>query len=238
MERISVDSRTTIDTNDEEIGGASAVPEKHHEDIKEIQLQLAGLELDDVPVTPYQNEILDEEEVEAPVETLQFEAVCEEQAALAIMDDVGCSEMPPPDLKSLIQVGPELIEKVRSIPNTMAFKIGEAAELVGVKQYVLRYWESEFEQLRPKKSKNGQRIYSRKDVETAIMIKKLLYEDRFSIEGARAALKSLKQEVKEEKAIIQQVEKVASAQERTIADLRQIAARAKASREIIMGFGI
>lgn len=236
-----MDSRTTIDTNETESNEGTLnqkVSEKLREDIKEIQLQLAGLEIEDMPATPYQNNVLEEvEEAPAPVETLHFDAACEEQAALVMMNEMG-SEVPPVDLKSLIQVGPELMEKVRTIPNTMAFKIGEAAELVGVKQYVLRYWESEFEQLRPKKSKNGQRIYSRKDVETAIMIKKLLYEDRFSIEGARAALKALRQEVKEEKAIIQKAEKVASAQERTISDLRQIAARARSSRDIIMGFSI
>jgi DNA-binding transcriptional MerR regulator len=91
----------------------------------------------------------------------------------------------------------ELVSEIESIPNKMAFKIGEAAEMVGVKQYVLRYWETEFEMLRPRKSKNNQRVFSRRDVETAMMIKKLLYEDRFSIEGARAALRHLKMQVKE-----------------------------------------
>lgn len=89
-----------------------------------------------------------------------------------------------------------LIADIQSIPEKMAFKIGEAAEMVGVKQYVLRYWESEFEMLRPRKSRNGQRVYSRRDVECAMMIKKLLYNDRFSIEGARHALKQLKSNVK------------------------------------------
>lgn len=89
-----------------------------------------------------------------------------------------------------------LIADIQSIPEKMAFKIGEAAEMVGVKQYVLRYWESEFDMLRPRKSRNGQRVYSRRDVECAMMIKKLLYNDRFSIEGARHALKQLKSNVK------------------------------------------
>lgn len=92
-----------------------------------------------------------------------------------------------------------LLNELEAIPNKMAFKIGEAAEMVGVKQYVLRYWETEFDALRPRKSKNNQRVYSRRDVETAMMIKKLLYDDRFSIEGARAALRQLKTHVKEEK---------------------------------------
>lgn len=98
-----------------------------------------------------------------------------------------------------IEANEDLLQNLDSIPETMAFKIGEAADMVGVKQYVLRYWESEFETLRPRKSKNGQRVYTRRDVETAMMIKKLLYQDRFSIEGARTALRQLKSSVKEEK---------------------------------------
>lgn len=100
-----------------------------------------------------------------------------------------------------IEADEELLEGMDTIPDKMAFKIGEAAEMVGVKQYVLRYWETEFDVLRPKKSKNGQRVYSRRDVETAMMIKKLLYNDRFSIEGARSALRQLKTNVKEEKSV-------------------------------------
>lgn len=100
-----------------------------------------------------------------------------------------------------MDAGEDLIEALESIPDKMAFKIGEAAVMVGVKQYVLRYWETEFDMLRPRKSKNGQRVYSRRDVETAMMIKKLLYHDRFSIEGARHALRQLKSHVKEERNI-------------------------------------
>ena len=86
----------------------------------------------------------------------------------------------------------ELKERIKSIPNKMGFKIGEVAKYVGVKQYVLRYWETEFEALHPKKSNNGQRFYTRKDIEMALTIRKLLHEDRFSIEGARAVLKKMK----------------------------------------------
>ncbi len=91
----------------------------------------------------------------------------------------------------------KLQDKIENIPDKFGFKIGEAAEYVGVKQYVLRYWESEFDVLHPKKSKNGQRMYTKKDVETALMIRKLLYDDRFSIEGAQAAIKKLRQQVRE-----------------------------------------
>ncbi len=93
----------------------------------------------------------------------------------------------------------DLLKLFESIPDKMAFKIGEVADLVGVKQYVLRFWESEFEALKPKKSAHNQRMYSRRDVETTFLIKKLLYSDRFSIEGARKAIKNLRSQIKEDK---------------------------------------
>ncbi len=86
----------------------------------------------------------------------------------------------------------DLKAKINEIPDKLGFKIGEVAKYVGVKSYVLRYWETEFESLNPKKSTNGQRFYTRKDIEMALTIRKLLYEDRFSIEGAKAALKKMK----------------------------------------------
>ncbi len=69
------------------------------------------------------------------------------------------------------------------------FKIGEVAEIVGVPAYVLRYWESEFKTIRPQKSRTQQRVYRRRDVATLLRIKHLLYEQRFTIAGARAQLK-------------------------------------------------
>jgi DNA-binding transcriptional MerR regulator len=93
-----------------------------------------------------------------------------------------------------VEVDPELERDLARIPDKMAFKIGEVADLLDVKPYVLRYWETEFEQLKPKKSKHNQRMYERRDVETLMLIKKLLYRDRFSIEGARTALKRLRKE--------------------------------------------
>jgi DNA-binding transcriptional MerR regulator len=94
----------------------------------------------------------------------------------------------------------ELEKEIHSIPNKFAFKIGEVAKMVGVESYVLRYWETEFEELRPTKSQKGQRAYSKKDIEFIYMIRKLLHRDRFSIEGARTALKKLKKDVKQVKA--------------------------------------
>src|SRR5271156_3766331 len=71
------------------------------------------------------------------------------------------------------------------IPDKLYFRIGEVAKLAGIKPYVLRFWESEFSGLGPKKSGTGHRLYRRKDVELVLEIKRLLYEKRFTIEGAR-----------------------------------------------------
>src|SRR5881296_3110833 len=76
------------------------------------------------------------------------------------------------------------------IPDKLYFKIGEVSELLGVEAYVLRYWESEFPVLSPKKSGTGHRLYRRKDVELLLRIKHLLYDKRFTIEGARQSLHS------------------------------------------------
>ncbi len=76
------------------------------------------------------------------------------------------------------------------IPDKLYFKIGEVSELLAVEPYVLRYWESEFPNLAPKKSGTGHRLYRRKDVELLLRIKHLLYEKRFTIEGARQTLQA------------------------------------------------
>ena len=68
------------------------------------------------------------------------------------------------------------------------FKIGEVARMIGVKPHVLRYWESEFPSLRPKKNPSGQRIYARSDVEAIVEIKNLLYNERYTISGAKRML--------------------------------------------------
>lgn len=75
------------------------------------------------------------------------------------------------------------------IPNKLYFRIGEVSDLVGVKPYVLRYWESEFPDIKPSKSKSGQRLYKRRDVELLLRVKGLLYDERFTINGARKRLK-------------------------------------------------
>ncbi len=85
----------------------------------------------------------------------------------------------------------------KKIPNKLFFKIGEVCELTETQPYVLRYWESEFPALAPAKNNSGQRIYRRRDIETILRIKALLYEEGFTIAGAK---KKLEQEMKDEDA--------------------------------------
>ena len=74
------------------------------------------------------------------------------------------------------------------IPEKLFFKIGEVCELAGVQAHVLRYWESEFPMLAPQKNRAGQRVYRRRDVEMALRVKELLYEDQYTIAGAKKRL--------------------------------------------------
>lgn len=73
-------------------------------------------------------------------------------------------------------------------PDKLFYKIGEVSKYTGIEPYVLRYWETEFQFLRPRKSKSGQRIYVKKDLELIIRIKELLYNERLTIEGVRRRL--------------------------------------------------
>ncbi len=75
------------------------------------------------------------------------------------------------------------------IPDKLYFRIGEVARLCRLPAYVLRFWETEFPQLKPVKSSTGQRMYRKRDVESVVRIKKLLYEDGFTIAGARVQLR-------------------------------------------------
>jgi DNA-binding transcriptional MerR regulator len=78
------------------------------------------------------------------------------------------------------------------IPDKLYFRIGEVSDLVGVETYVLRYWETEFPAVGPKKSGTGHRMYRRKEVELLLKIKHLLYEKKYTIEGARQYLSEAK----------------------------------------------
>lgn len=76
----------------------------------------------------------------------------------------------------------------KELPFKIFYKIGETSRIVGVEPYVLRYWETEFPFLKPKKTKTGQRLYTKKDIEMLFLIKKMLYEDKYTIEGVRQKL--------------------------------------------------
>ena len=99
-----------------------------------------------------------------------------------------------------IQSGPP------DIPDKLYFKIGEVSDLLGVEPYVLRFWESEFPVLQPKKSGTGHRLYRRKDVELLLRIKHLLYEKRYTIEGARQSLQTKVRVAKARRAVTVQQE--------------------------------
>jgi DNA-binding transcriptional MerR regulator len=75
-----------------------------------------------------------------------------------------------------------------AIPEKTYYRIGEVAKYTGVKPYVLRFWETEFKMMMPPKSRSRQRMYRRRDIETILTIKELLYKERFTIEGARKRL--------------------------------------------------
>lgn len=79
----------------------------------------------------------------------------------------------------------DIVKAARHFPEKLFYKIGEVSRIVGVEPYVIRYWETEFLFLRPRKNKSGQRVYTRKDLEMVIQIKRMLYDERYTIEGVR-----------------------------------------------------
>lgn len=93
------------------------------------------------------------------------------------------------------------------IPDRMYFRIGDVAEIAGVQPYVLRFWEKEFDFLSPVKNSTGQRLYRKSDVESVLLVKRLLYLERYSIEGAKKRIKELRRqgglsEAKKERAVL------------------------------------
>jgi len=81
------------------------------------------------------------------------------------------------------------VQDRRELPAKLYYRIGEVAGIVGVEPHVLRYWETEFRSVRPQKSAKGQRICSRRDVETLLKVRELLYAHRFTIAGAKRKLR-------------------------------------------------
>ena len=76
----------------------------------------------------------------------------------------------------------------KKIPDKLYFKIGEVSAITGLPSHVLRFWESEFKKIKPRRTESGQRSYTRKDIETILEIKQLLHDKKFTLEGARKHL--------------------------------------------------
>ncbi len=87
------------------------------------------------------------------------------------------------------------------IPNKSNFKFQELTPITGVKPYVIRFWETEFEEIEPMNSDSGQKLYSRKDVEAILKIKKLLFEEKMTIQEAKIAIKNREIEIQESETI-------------------------------------
>ncbi len=100
---------------------------------------------------------------------------------------------------------------IQDIPERVFYRIREVCDYTGLKPHILRYWEQEFRDIRPIKSSKGQRLYRKRDLDAIITIKKLLYEKRFTIDGAKKYLhnqKNLIDEIKEDlKQIVKLLEK-------------------------------
>ena len=88
-------------------------------------------------------------------------------------------------MKTLARKKSVATAKPQNYPDKLFYKIGEVSRIAEVEPYVLRYWETEFPFLKPRKSKSGQRIYVKKDLDLIFQIKEMLYKDRFTIEGVR-----------------------------------------------------
>ena len=96
----------------------------------------------------------------------------------------------PPDDQMAPHLPQQRATQKTEIPDKLYFRIGEVARLCSVAPYVLRFWETEFTQLRPNKSGTGQRLYRRRDVEMALRVKRLLYDEGYTIAGARQAIQA------------------------------------------------
>jgi DNA-binding transcriptional MerR regulator len=83
------------------------------------------------------------------------------------------------------------VGRAKELPDKLYFRIGEAANIVGVEPHVLRYWEEQFDALRPRKTRGAHRKYSRRDVEIAVLIRRLLHEEGYTVPGAKRRLREL-----------------------------------------------
>jgi len=94
----------------------------------------------------------------------------------------------PGSVPSRERTVPAAVDIPAEVPDRLYFRIGEVSSITGVPPYVLRYWESEFPALQPRKSGGGQRLYRKRDVALILEIKKLLYQERYTVAGARRRL--------------------------------------------------
>jgi len=97
-----------------------------------------------------------------------------------------------PDCIMATQLSPKRVQEQPIIPDRLYFKIGDVARICKVETYVLRFWESQFPQLKPGKSGTGQRLYRRRDVEMALEIKRLVHGEGYTLSGARQALGAIR----------------------------------------------
>ncbi len=102
------------------------------------------------------------------------------------MPNCRAEELPGCDCFTMRDKNPLAVE----IPEKLYFKIGEVSSITGLPSYVLRFWETEFSRINPKRTASGQRLYRRTDIELILKIKNLLYNNRFTIEGAKQYLKA------------------------------------------------
>jgi DNA-binding transcriptional MerR regulator len=160
-------------------------------------------------ITQVEQVLSEQTEFELSLDSESFlaESLTEQELKAAIDDTAEPQKAESARLPSVL-VDEELLSELARIPDRFGFKIGDVADLLGIKQYVLRYWEEEFEILKPKKASNNQRLYTKKDVENAFLIRKLLYRDKFSIEGARQALRDVKFAVKKEKDLTSVIQRI------------------------------
>jgi DNA-binding transcriptional MerR regulator len=123
-------------------------------------------------------------------------------SALAGTDDARAEAMYPVDLESGIITAPSAKRGMKdlSIPK-LYYSISEVSRLTGLEQYVLRYWETVFDELRPQKNRAGNRVYSNKDIKFILRIKELLREQRYTIEGAKQLLKESRHLEKEAESV-------------------------------------
>ncbi len=127
-------------------------------------------------------------------------------------------EPPPIPLESDIDdISPADLTALKD--GKLYYRIGEVSQITGVKPYVLRYWESEFRLMAPQKSRSKQRLYRQKDIETILTIKRLLYQDRYTIAGARRKLRELGSEARAE--LVTEVVKEAEARQAAAASFSE-----------------